>query len=118
MPAAQPVNTRTRGDLGRRGFVFDGRAALTRAGHYLATVMTVPVLLFASYADAFGARSVAVPVETPCSVGDVIGALRRLPGGHVLPETPLVAVNHAWVRGEVVIGSGDEVAVIPPVAGG
>jgi len=108
----------TRGDLGRRGFVVGGRAARDSVGHYLAKVMTVPVLLFASYADAFGARSVSVEVETPCSVEDVVGALRRLPGGHVLPEFPLVAVNHSWVRGEAVIATGDEVAIIPPVAGG
>ncbi len=80
--------------------------------------MTTPVLLFASYADAFGARRIDVPISAPCSVGDLIAALRQVQGGHVLPEVPLVAINQSWVRGEGVIVPGDEVAVIPPVAGG
>ncbi len=80
--------------------------------------MTIHVLLFASYADAFGARRLAVPVPVPCRVDDLVTALRGLPGGHVLPSKPLVAVNHAWVPGDVSITTQDEVAVIPPVAGG
>jgi molybdopterin synthase sulfur carrier subunit len=80
--------------------------------------MTIPVLLFASYADAFGTRRLEAAVETPCTVRELVTAIRSLPGGHVLPSEPLVAVNHEWVRGDGLIGHGDEVAVIPPVAGG
>lgn len=80
--------------------------------------MTLPVLLFASYADAFGARLVECPVHVPCSVHQLVHSMRALPGGHVLPNTPLVAVNLAMVHGDVIIQAGDEVALIPPVAGG
>ncbi len=80
--------------------------------------MPIPVLLFASYADAFGARRIDVPIGAPCSVQALIESMRRIPGGQVLPERPLVAVNHAWVRDGATIDIGDEVAVIPPVAGG
>jgi len=80
--------------------------------------MTIHVLLFASYADAFGSRRLNVSVPTPCRVDDLVAAMRGLPGGHVLPTKPLVAVNHAWVPGDVSITATDEVAVIPPVAGG
>lgn len=80
--------------------------------------MSIPVLLFASYADAFGTRQLSVPVEAPCSVAALIESLRALPGGSILPKTPLVAVNHDWVRADAQILAGDEVAVIPPVAGG
>ncbi len=80
--------------------------------------MSIPVLLFASYADALGARHVEVPVHTPCAVSDLVDALRALPGGEQLPMNPLVAINHEWVRGQRVVNIGDEVAVIPPVAGG
>lgn len=83
-----------------------------------ANAMSIPVLLFASYADAFGTRCIEVPVDTPCSVAALVDGLRQMPGGHVLPATPLVALNHVWVRGEADIQLGDEVAVIPPVAGG
>jgi molybdopterin converting factor small subunit len=86
--------------------------------------MTAPVasslnvLLFASYADAFGARQVQAPVAAPCLVSDVVSALRTLPGGERLPEKPLVAVNRAWSTADTAIKAGDEVALIPPVAGG
>jgi molybdopterin converting factor small subunit len=80
--------------------------------------MSIPVLLFASYADAFGARRVDAPLEAPCTVRDLVASIRGLSGGHVLPAEPLVAVNHAWVDADGLIAIGDEVAVIPPVAGG
>ncbi|MDQ6610815.1 MAG: MoaD/ThiS family protein [Gemmatimonadota bacterium] len=79
---------------------------------------TVNVLLFASYADAFGSRQVAAPISAPCSVSQLVDALRTLPGGTRLPERPLVAINRAWSSADTLIASGDEVAVIPPVAGG
>ncbi len=80
--------------------------------------MSVPVLVFASYADAFGARTVTVPVPVPCTVADVITAMRELPGGHRLPGKLLVAVNYVYARPESPVRDGDEVALIPPVAGG
>lgn len=80
--------------------------------------MSVPVLLFASYADAFGGRRVDVAVEPPCTVAELLQVMRTLPGGQVLPVAPLVALNHSWVTAEHRIAVGDEVAVIPPVAGG
>jgi hypothetical protein len=43
------------------------------------------VLLFASYAEAFGTSRVTVSVPASGTVADLIGALRRLPGGTVLP---------------------------------
>ncbi len=76
------------------------------------------VLLFASYADAFGASSVTVGVPESATVADVIGALRRLPGGDVLPDAPLVAVDRRYTRDLVAVHPGQEIAVIPPVAGG
>lgn len=86
--------------------------------HYLVRDMSIPVLLFASYADAFGSRRLEAPLATPCTVADLVTSLRGLSGGHVLPAEPLVAVNHTWVRADAPIVDGDEVAVIPPVAGG
>ncbi len=80
--------------------------------------MTVPVLLFASYADAFGTRRVDVPVTTPIVVADLVHAMRALPGGDRLPAKPLVAVNQAFATYERHVQAGDEVALIPPVAGG
>jgi len=80
--------------------------------------MTVTVLLFASYAEALGATSIKVDVRSGATVEDVLGHLRSLPGANRLPLTPLVAVNEQYARRETRLTQGDEVAVIPPVAGG
>ncbi len=80
--------------------------------------MSLPVLLFASYADAFGARTVQVPVVAPCTVADVVMAMRLLPGGDRLPDKPLVALNQAYAKMTAAVNTGDEIALIPPVAGG
>lgn len=79
---------------------------------------SVSVLLFASYADAFGTRTLPVPISAPCSVADLVNAMRPLAGGDRLPATPLVAVNHAYAAPGQMVMPGDEVALIPPVAGG
>lgn len=81
-------------------------------------VMTFPVLLFASYADAFGARRIDVRMDAPCTVAELVAALRRLPGGERLPTKVLVAVNQAFANEAQPISATDEIALIPPVAGG
>lgn len=82
-------------------------------------VMTLSVLLFASYADAFGTRRLSVPVQAPCSLQELVAAMRQLPGGERLPPRPLVAVNHEWRQDvNTIVTANDEIAVIPPVAGG
>lgn len=86
---------------------------------HAAVFMTeLQVLLFASYAEAFGAAAVTIAVPDSGTVADVIAALRVLPGGHVLPPRPLVAVDRRYSPGTVAVKAGQEVAVIPPVAGG
>ena len=80
--------------------------------------MTITALLFASYADAFGRDRIEMEVPNGSTVGDL---LRRLLVGdlaHGLPPSPLVAVNERYARQDQVLRPGDEVAVIPPVAGG
>jgi len=80
--------------------------------------MTIRVLLFASYADTLGRSSVDLPVGERATVADLVRELRSLPGAATLPPRPLVAVNHDYAPYDREIGPGDEVAVIPPVAGG
>ena len=84
----------------------------------LGSMTQLQVLLFASYADAFGTSSVTVTVPEPATVSDVVVALRALPGGDALPPTPLVAVDRRYTPGAVPVHTGQEIAVIPPVAGG
>lgn len=80
--------------------------------------MTVTVLLFASYADAIGARSIDVELGGGATVADVVTQVRALPGAQRLPSEPLVAVNERYAKRDRVLVAGDEVAIIPPVAGG
>jgi molybdopterin converting factor subunit 1 len=76
------------------------------------------VLLFASYAEALGANSIRLDMPEGARVRDVIGTLRKRAGGTALPPLPLVAVNQSYAAPDLSLSAGDEVAVIPPVAGG
>lgn len=80
--------------------------------------MTITALLFASYADALGTDSLDLELEKGATVADAIAALRARPGGGTLPESPLVALNLAYADGQRTLADGDELAIIPPVAGG
>jgi molybdopterin converting factor subunit 1 len=80
--------------------------------------MTVTVLLFASYAEKLGKSSIPLELAHGATVGDVLSSLQRLPGASRLPAEPLIAVNERYAKRDQVLSSGDEVAIIPPVAGG
>jgi molybdopterin converting factor small subunit len=41
-----------------------------------------------------------------------------MPGGGALPEAPVVAINLAYTKAGAALSHGDELALIPPVAGG
>lgn len=79
--------------------------------------MIVRVLLFASYADALGTDALGVEVPSPARVRDVLAEVKRRAGPGV-PPAPLVAVNAEYADLDQVVGGSDEVAIIPPVAGG
>jgi molybdopterin converting factor small subunit len=51
-------------------------------------------------------------------VADVLAQVKTLAVGHALPPSPLVAVNQRYASPGDRINAGDEVAIIPPVAGG
>jgi molybdopterin converting factor small subunit len=80
--------------------------------------MTVTVLLFASYADALGRGAVELELAPDATVDDVVAALQVLAPAGQLPPRPLVAVNQRYASAGDRVASGDEIAVIPPVAGG
>ena len=80
--------------------------------------MQLTVLLFASYADALGGPSVRLSLDDGATVADLLGRLAELPGAERLPPAPMVAVNQRYARPADVLAAGDEVAIIPPVAGG
>lgn len=80
--------------------------------------LTVRVLLFASYAESLGADTLEVTVSSPATVGGVVEQLRGLPGGGLLPLKPLCARNLAHADAAEPVADGDEIAILPPLAGG
>jgi molybdopterin converting factor subunit 1 len=80
--------------------------------------MTVRVLLFASYADAVGAPEIALELPPGAKVRDVLAGVKQLVNGKRVPDKPLVAVNQRYAREDQSVSAADEVAIIPPVAGG
>jgi molybdopterin converting factor subunit 1 len=80
--------------------------------------MEVRVLLFASYADAFGSPNLAVTLREGATVRELLASVKELAVGHSLPPAPLVAINQEYAAPGDVVRAGDEVALIPPVAGG
>jgi molybdopterin converting factor small subunit len=83
-----------------------------------ASTVTVRVLLFGSYAEAAGQTSLTLSVPAPATVASVLRLLRARADGARLPERPLCAVNLAHARLDTAISQGDEIAILPPLAGG
>ena len=85
----------------------------------VATSGTVRVRFFARYAELVGREEAAVLLSLPATVADVVRRVREeLPGARQLPERPLAAVNLKHVKLDAHVDDGDEVAFLPPVAGG
>lgn len=80
--------------------------------------MTITALLFASYADALGTDTLVLQLDSGATIADAVAELRGRPGGQLLPSSPLVAVNLGYADLGSVLQEGDELAIIPPVAGG
>lgn len=87
-----------------------------------ATRLDIDVLLFASFADAFGSGSVrlSLPPEATARTVEagIRDAIRALEPAPPLPTVFRIAVNQAIAAPDQRITAGDEVAIIPPVAGG
>lgn len=80
--------------------------------------MTVTVRLFASYAEILGKSEVELTIPEGSTVADVVRSVNGMPGGCGLPPSPLVAVNYSYATATKLLANGDELAIIPPVAGG
>ncbi len=79
----------------------------------------VKVLFFASHRDLVGASETTVVVPKGTTMEGILMSLRgRGEPWSRLPETSAMALNRKYVSASVVARDGDEVALIPPVAGG
>lgn len=81
--------------------------------------LSVRTLFFAAYRDLLGTSELLVEVGAGATVGDLVDTLRaRGAPFDALPERPAVALNQAYAGMDEKLSSDDEVAFIPPVAGG
>jgi molybdopterin converting factor small subunit len=83
-----------------------------------APTLSVRILLFASYAEILGFDAIELALHSPATVSDVLERLRALPGGERLPSRPLCALNLSQTKLDAALEPGDELAILPPLAGG
>lgn len=81
--------------------------------------MRVNLLYFASFRDAAGKQEETRELHEGARVRDLWQALSgELPHLQAFAAMPPAAVNRAYAAPETVLREGDEVAFLPPVAGG
>ena len=81
--------------------------------------MKVRLLYFAVLKDITGKSETVLTLPEGSVAGDVWASMRNQYAqlaGYVHP--PMIAVNEAYARPETPLRDGDELAFIPPVAGG
>jgi molybdopterin converting factor subunit 1 len=81
--------------------------------------MRINLLLFAIYRDITGVGELEIEVAEGASAGTAVAWLRTSDSRFApLPERPVVAVNREYATLETALSDGDELALLPPVAGG
>lgn len=81
--------------------------------------MQVRFLLFASYRDLTGVEHGGLDLPAGATAGTAVAALRaRGAPWSALPDRPVVAVNEEYAKLDHPLSDGDEIALLPPVAGG
>lgn len=81
--------------------------------------MKIRILFFAAHREIVGTPETDVDAKDGSTVGEVLQTLmeRGAPWTN-LPESLAVAVNRTYSPSTTVLRDGDELALIPPVAGG
>jgi molybdopterin synthase catalytic subunit len=81
--------------------------------------MQLNLKFFALYRDRAGVEDARLDLPEGASVADLLEHVRRVyPALRDLPPRALVAVNMDYATADQRLNDGDEVALIPPVAGG
>jgi molybdopterin converting factor small subunit len=81
--------------------------------------VTVRCRLFARYAELAGTEAIDLDLPTGATVEQAVHALRaRLAEGVRFPASPLAAVNRQHAAPGWILADGDELALLPPLAGG
>lgn len=81
--------------------------------------MVVKVLLFAAYREAVGSKLLQLPLPNGATLGTAWGVLaEQYPRLAVFSPTVVGAVNGEYAPLDSPLNEGDEIAYLPPVAGG
>lgn len=81
--------------------------------------MTIHVLFFAAYRELLGRGDLTLEIPDESTVTDLLEILWDRGGPYaMLPARPVVAVNRDFSTMDRTLKDGDEVAFVPPVAGG
>jgi len=80
-------------------------------------LLSLRVQLFGRYRDISAGEELTLQLPTGATVADLVSQLHdRFPGQ--LPDSPTVVVNRRHAQTDRVLEVSDEIALIPPVAGG
>jgi molybdopterin synthase catalytic subunit/molybdopterin synthase sulfur carrier subunit len=80
---------------------------------------TIRLLAFAGARDVLGAAETELPLAAPCTAAELLDRVcERYPGLVPYRKALRLAANGSYVGWQDTISPGDEVALIPPVAGG
>ncbi|MGH7471077.1 MAG: MoaD/ThiS family protein [Longimicrobiales bacterium] len=80
--------------------------------------MKVRLLLFAQYREWAGLDQLEFDLPARATAADLMHRVRAEPGMARLPAVPAIAVNQVYAPLSALLSDGDEIALIPPVAGG
>jgi molybdopterin converting factor subunit 1 len=80
--------------------------------------MRIRTLLFAVYRDMADTDEIEIDLPAGATAADLVLRLRTDSGLHRLPAEPALAVNQEYAPLSTRLADGDEVALLPPVAGG
>ncbi len=79
----------------------------------------VRLLAFAGARDVLGVPEIDLPISAPCSAAELLAEVcRRYPALQPWRASLRIAVNGTYAQADDPVAFGDEVALIPPVAGG
>jgi molybdopterin converting factor subunit 1 len=81
--------------------------------------MRIQLLFFALYRDLTGVSELDADVRDGATAGEALEELRRRDSRFAaLPERPVIAINREYALLHEHLTDGDELALLPPVAGG
>jgi molybdopterin synthase catalytic subunit len=81
--------------------------------------MQVRYLLFALYRDFAGVEELTLELPQGATAQDAVATLRARGTGFArIPAQPVVAINREYADLDATLADKDELALLPPVAGG